>query len=48
MKSTVFFLDIITKCSSLFILDKKMRYIGNKDRIMVGWKKLQIILTPLL
>lgn len=35
MKGAVFVLDIINKCSSLFILDKKVRYIGNKDRLMV-------------
>lgn len=48
MKGAVFVLDIINKCSSLFILDKKVRYIGNKDRLMVEWKKAQRILAPLL
>lgn len=48
MKCAVFVLDSINKCSSLFILDKKVRYIGNKDKLMVEWKKPQRIFTPLL
>lgn len=35
MKGVVFVLDIINKCTSLFILDKKVRYFGNKDKLMV-------------
>lgn len=35
MKGAVFVLDNINKCSSLFILEKKVRYIGNKGRLMV-------------
>lgn len=34
MKGAVFGLDTINKCSSI-ILDKKVRYIGNKDRPLV-------------
>lgn len=35
MNGVVFVLDIINKCTSLFILDKKVRYFGNKDKLMV-------------
>lgn len=35
MKGAVFVLHTINKCSSIFIFNKRVRYIGNKDRLMV-------------